>query len=374
MVLWDTQGMMTRELIDFQTLAHWQQSASSNRALVRLLNESAQETLTDKVTPLALAYHQAAVAAAYQHFGFTAFSPEARRLLAMAQSRQSKVSSVSLLEWLDHAAYQQLADFHLLRYLETEPDWLELSQEFCDFVIKRIVACSPEEWYAVGLEHLPSELLNVLESISRRFMAQPPQHKVDQFGSAALQKAQVDDPNLMNTLFPSIDLWGRALDTTLARVAQDPVLLLSWRLEAFTTERQLQCDASLAVSALSQEEIAERSLKVIALIIILSGYDFGGNGAVIPETPLTLSQLMRSLEAFFEAKSEAAAVIESMLKPKHAKGGLKSAIEKQIALGEQLGVFTKVQLSKNQKGILLTSLASRITAPYRELIESTFAG
>lgn len=365
--------MMTPELINFQKLAQWQKSASNNRALLRLLHESAQETLSGKVTPLALAYHQAAVAAAYQHYGFMAFAPESRRLLALAQSRQSKVSSAYLLEWLDHAAYQQLADFHLLRYLDSEPDWLDLSQEFCVSVVKRIVVCSKEEWHIAGLEHFPAELLIALSAIIGGHMAQTHKEGVRASALASLHKAQVEDGSLLDLLFPSFDLWGRALDFVLDRVAEDPLLLLSWRLEVFTTERQLKNDASLAVLTTSTREVEERSLKIIVLIILLSGYKFGGAEAVIPETPLTQAQLLRSIESFFDKKSESAEAIATMLNSKRSRNALRQTIEMLIELGEQLGVFSRVAISKGQKGVLLTSLAFRITEPYSELIESTFA-
>lgn len=366
---------MTNEQINFQKLAQWQKSASNNRALVRLLHESAQETLADKVTPLALAYHQAAVAAAYQHYGFMAFSPESRRLLATAQSRQSKVSSASLLEWLDYAAYQQLADYHLLRYMDSEPDWLDLSQEFCISVIKRIVVCSKDEWHLAGLEHLPQELLHSLSNIVTVQLANIRKQypEFNHSASSALHKAQIDDPRILDLLFPSIEIWGRALDFIMNRVAQEPLLLLSWRLEVFTTERQLQCDASLAVVTASPREIEERSLKVIALIILLSGFKFGENDPVIPETPLTLSQLLKSVEYFFRTQSAAADLMSSILNPRNSKSELKLNIEKLLTLGEQLGVFSRAPISRNQKGVLLSSLAFRIIDPYSDLIASTFS-
>jgi hypothetical protein len=366
--------MMTQETINFQKLAQWQKSASSNRALVRLLQESAQETLNDKVTPLALAFHQAAVAAAYQHYGFMAFSPESRRMLAIAQSRQSKVSSTSLLEWLDYAAYQQLADFHLLKYVETEPDWLDLSQEFCISVIKRIVVCSKDEWHLSGLEHFPVELLNALAAIVGSQLAQIKERgsEAQICASSALHKAQIDNTNLLELLFPSIELWGRALDFVLCRVAQEPLLILSWRLEVFTTERQLQCDASLAVLTTAPLDAEERSLKIILLILLLSGFNFGTKTPIVPETPLTQSQLIKSIEHFFAMESSSANLVAAILNPRKSKSDLKFTIEKLIELGDQLGVFSKASLSRSQKGVLLTSLAFRITDPYRELIESTF--
>lgn len=366
--------MMTYEPINFQKLAHWQKSASSNRALVRLLHETAQETLNEKVTPLALAFHQAAVAAAYQHYGFMAFSPEARRMLAISQSRQSKVSSVSLLEWLDNAAYQQLADFHLLRYMDSEPNWLDLSQEFCISVIKRIAVCSKEEWHLSGLEHFPAELVNALAAIVTTELARMREQSsnYDVSASSSLHKAQIENASLLELLFPSIDLWGRALDFVLTRVAQDPLLLLSWRLEVFTTERQLQCDASLAVLTTAPLEAEERSLRIIILITLLSGFSFGQKEPVIPETPLTQSQLVKSLEHFFSTESSSAELVGSILNHRKSKGGIKSMIETLVNFGEQLGVFSRVTQSRNQKGVLLTSLAFQITSPYRELIESTF--
>jgi hypothetical protein len=297
-------------------------------------------------------------------------------MLAIAQSRQSKVSSISLLEWLDYAAYQQLADFHLLRYMDSEPDWLDLSQEFCISVIKRIVVCSKEEWHLSGLEHFPAELLNVLSDIVSSNLAlineQPT--KYCSSASSALHKLQVDNTSLLELLFPSIELWGRALDFVLSRVAQDPLLLLSWRLEVFTTERQLQCDASLAVLSAPPLESEERSLKVILLIVLLSGFSFGEEGAVIPETPLTQSQMVKSLERFFGIESSSATLVCSILNPRKSRVELKSTMESLVSFGEQLGVFSKVSLSKSQKGILLTSLAFQITAPYKKLIEATFSG
>jgi len=368
----ETACMMTNHSIDFRQLAEWQESATRNRALIRVLQESAQETLAGKVTPLAAAFHEASVAAVYQQFGFSVFSPESRRLLAISQSRHTRIASHTILDWLDQAAYQQLADFHVLRYLDAEPDWLELSHTFCVSVIKRIVVCRPQEWQAVGLEHYPRELLEMLLRVADLQMLGMRQQAEILPGFEMLLRAQGDHPLLSELLQSSLEQWGHAIDLVLARVAQEPLSLLAWRLEAFTTERQLQNDARLAVQTVSPEEVESTALKVIVMIAALSGFEFGQEKAVVAETPVTFSHLTKALEGFVALQTEPARMAALLLNCGVSRHKLIQEIEMTLAVGEQLGVFKWVTLAKNQKAVLLTSLAMQVIEPYRELIESSF--
>ena len=364
--------MMTNQTIDFLQLAQWQQSAFKNKALMRVLQESAQETLSGKATPLAMAFHEASVAAVYQQFGFSVFAPESRRLLAVSQSRHTRIASPAILDWLDHAAYQQLADFHVLRYLDSEPDWLELNHAFCISVIKRIVVCRPQEWPLVGLEHYPRELLEMLLRVVDLQMLGMRQQAEILPGFEVLLRAQGDHPLLSELLQSSLEQWGHAVDLVLSRVAEEPLALLAWRLEAFTTERQLLNDARLAVHSMSPEEIEQRSLRVIVLSVVLSGFDFGQKSAVVVDTPVTFSQLCKSLELYLSSGSESAQMVAAMLGFNVDKVNLAKCIEEIMSLGEDLGVFRWATVAKNQKGVLLTSLAMQVIEPYRELIESSF--
>lgn len=364
--------MMTNQTIDFLQLAQWQQSAFKNKALMRVLQESAQETLSGKATPLAMAFHEASVAAVYQQFGFSVFAPESRRLLAVSQSRHTRIASPAILDWLDHAAYQQLADFHVLRYLDSEPDWLELNHAFCISVIKRIVVCRPQEWPLVGLEHYPRELLEMLLRVVDLQMLGMRQQAEILPGFEVLLRAQGDHPLLSELLQSSLEQWGHAVDLVLSRVAEEPLALLAWRLEAFTTERQLLNDARLAVHSMSPEEIEQRSLRVIVLSVVLSGFDFGQKSAVVVDTPVTFSQLCKSLELYLSSGSESAQMVAAMLGFNVDKVNLAKCLEEIMSLGEDLGVFRWATVAKNQKGVLLTSLAMQVIEPYRELIESSF--
>ena len=363
---------MTNQTIDFLQLAQWQQSAFKNKALMRVLQESAQETLSGKATPLAMAFHEASVAAVYQQFGFSVFAPESRRLLAVSQSRHTRIASPAILDWLDHAAYQQLADFHVLRYLDSEPDWLELNHAFCISVIKRIVVCRPQEWPLVGLEHYPRELLEMLLRVVDLQMLGMRQQAEILPGFEVLLRAQGDHPLLSELLQSSLEQWGHAVDLVLSRVAEEPLALLAWRLEAFTTERQLLNDARLAVHSMSPEEIEQRSLRVIVVSVVLSGFDFGQKSAVVVDTPVTFSQLCKSLELYLSSGSESAQMVAAMLGFNVDKVNLAKCLEEIMSLGEDLGVFRWATVAKNQKGVLLTSLAMQVIEPYRELIESSF--
>lgn len=365
--------MTTTHSIDFSQLAHWQQSAFKNKALVRVLHESALETLENKATPLAMAFHEASVAAVYQQFGFAVFSPESRRLLAVAQSRQTRIPSHSLLEWLDQAAYQQLADFHVLKYLESEPDWLDLSHDFCISIIKRIVVCRPQEWKQVGLEHYPRELLEMLLRVVDLQMLGMRQNSEILSGFDVLLRAQGDHPLLNELLNTSLEQWGRAIDLVLARIAQEPLALLAWRLEAFTTERQILNDARLAVQSLSQEEIELSSLRVIMLCVLVSGFHFGQNEPVIVETPITFSALLKSVDEFINGGSEISVLVANLLGVGAGAPKLQECLESALRMGEQIGVFNWAKVSKNQKGLLLTTLALQVMEPYQELIERSFS-
>jgi len=358
--------------IDFTQIANWQRSALKNKALVRVLQESGLEILSGRVTPLAMAFHEASVASVYQQFGFSVFSPESRRLLAVAQSRQTRISSPVLLEWLDHAAYQQLADFHVLRYLDSEPDWLDLSHEFCISVIKRLVVCRPQEWVAIGLEHYPSELLEVLLRVVDLQMLAMRQGPNTPSGIEVLAQALLDHPDVEDLLHSSVEIWGHAIDVVLERVARDPLTLLAWRLEAFTTERQLLNDARLALHSASSEQIEQRALKVILVMIMLAGFEFGESGHVVTETPITFTQLNKSIESFFRSGAEQAQIMAALLGLRGREKETGSEIEVLLALGTELGVIQWAGVAKGQRGALLTSLAYQIIEPYRELIESSF--
>lgn len=363
------------QMIDFSQLARWQDSASKNRALARVLRESAQEVLLENATPLALAFHEAAVAAVFQQFGFIVFAPESRRLLAIEQSRRTHISSGLLLDWLDQAAYQQLADFHVLRYLESEPDWLILSQEFCTAVVQRIVVCRPDEWVATGLGHYPSELLHLLLRVVDMQMLAMRQGVDLRPSTEMLGQALSEHLNWREMVSQSQERWGQTIDEVLEKISRDPLLLLAWRLEAFSTERQLVKDASLAVKSFSSREIERRSLSIIALVVLLAGFEFGETSPVVCETPVTFPVLCRAVSGFIQGGSQNALALAELLGCRDRKpAALAELIETNLAVGEQLGVFQWTGVAKGQRGVMLTSLAYIVLEPYRELIDSIFKG
>jgi len=201
--------------------------------------------------PLAMAFHEASVGSVYQQFGFSVFSPESRRLLAIAQSRQTRTSHRELLEWMDQAAYQQLADFHVLRYLETEPDWLDLDHSFCTAVVQRLMVTRRPEWDLVGLSHYPSDILNKLMFVIDDQMDRMRRQDAVQSSTERLLEELSSEREDDDILRASLDLWGSAIDEILERACQEPLRLLSWRLEAFTTEQQLSHDGRLAVRTMT---------------------------------------------------------------------------------------------------------------------------
>jgi hypothetical protein len=365
---------MMNQSLDFTQLARWQQSAMKNKALLRVLHESAEDVLEGKCTPLSLAFHEASVAAVYQQFGFVVFSPESRRLLSLELSKQTRIASRLVLEWLDHAAYQQLADFHVLRYLDSEPDWLDLSQDFCTAVVKRIVVCRPQEWGSVGLIHYPSEVLSLLmRAIDQQMM------------SLRQGLAVVTGVDLLNDLREEmnptpqlndmpLEVWGKSIDTVLRLIEADPLRLLAWRLEAFSTERQLQNDARLAVIDMSAAELENKSLAVIALMSVLSGIDVAGSGVLVSETPVTLTSLVKSLGTLSGTESPQSQLLRGLMGLTTPSCSINSTVGEILRTGEHLGVFQWTAVGKGQRGILLTSLAFLVLDPYTELICSTFSG
>ncbi len=363
---------MMNQTIDFTQLAHWQQSAAKNRALMRVLQECAHETLASEVTPLSMAFLEASVAAVYQQFGFIVFAPESRRLLSFAQSRQTRLQSRLVSEWLDQSAYQQLADFHVLRYLDSEPDWLNLSQQFCNAVIRRIVVCRPQEWVSIGLEHYPREMLELLMRVVDLQMLGMRQGLQIASGTEVLERAVDNQLHVKESFGPSTELWGKAIDDVLQRVEQDPLALLAWRLEAFSTEKQIVNDASLAVRCLSDEVLQNKALKVIALVVLLAGFEFADSGRVITETPVTFAQLNKSLSGFFARSSQQSRIIAELLGCGAEGLDLEAVLNSVIETGLQLGVFQWASVAKAQRGLLLTSLAFVILDPYRDLIDSIF--
>jgi hypothetical protein len=361
--------------VDFLQIAQWQQSALKNRALVRVLHEAANEVLEVAVTPLARAYHEASIAAVFQQFGFVVFAPESRRLLSLSQSQQTRVPSGLILDWLDQAAYQQLADFHVLRYLESEPDWLILNQEFCVTVLQRMVSCRPDEWMAVGLCHYPQELLDFLLKAVDGQMEALRKGLPLLSGFEALSQVRTETQEHTGCLMNSLALWGKAIDHVMARMIDDPLCLLVWRLEAFSTERQLQTDASLAVRVAESPELENRALAIIALMVVLADIKISSKGPIIPSTPVTVSQLTKSLSSFLRMQCHESRIISELLGLSGNGQSLSSAtLENILMLGLQLGVFQWTAIAKRQRAVLLTSLAFAILDPYRDLIEATFKG
>ncbi|NBW81090.1 hypothetical protein EBR21_04980, partial [bacterium] len=312
----------------------------------------AQEILLETATPLSLAFHEAAVAAVFQQFGFIVFAPESRRLLAIEQSRRTHIPSTLLLDWLDQAAYQQLADFHVLRYLESEPDWLILNQEFCTAVVQRIVVCRPTEWTAIGLEHYPSELLNLLLRVVDMQMLAMRQGIEVLPSSDVLREILSEHSVWREVVSQSYEKWGQTIDAVLHRVSLDPLLLLAWRLEAFSTERQLAKDASLAVKTCSPADVERRALSIIALVVLLAGFEFGEDKPVVSETPVTFTALCRTVSGFvFGGSQNARAVAELLGCHDRTVPALAELIETNLAIGEQLGVFQWTGVAKGQRGV-----------------------
>lgn len=358
--------------IDFNQLAQWQSSAQKNGALLRVLQESAGEVFGARMMPLAMAFHEASVGSVYQHFGFSVFSPESRRLLAIAQCRQTRTSHWELLEWLDHAAYQQLADFHVLRYLDTEPDWLDLDHAFCTAVVQRLMVTRRPEWDSVGLSHYPSDILNKIMFVIDDQMDMLRRQSADQSSTERLYRELVEGNDDDEILRPSVELWGTVIDEVLARACQEPLRLLSWRLEALTTEQQLSNDGRLAVQTMSSAEIENKAFKLVFMILILSGFDFGQDAPVVSETPVSQNALIKGLSEFLKSATQASRLVSTLIGAESRNDAIKSFVSSEIDAGVQLGLFRWTPMANHKKGLLLSSMALQIINPYRELLDSVF--
>lgn len=363
---------MTNQNIDFNQLARWQTSAQKNGALLRVLKESAAEVFGPCLMPLAMAFHEASIASVYQQFGFVVFSPESRRLLAINQGQQTRTSQTDLLAWLDHAVYQQLADFHVLRYLETEPDWLELNHAFCSSVVKRLMVTRRPEWDSVGLGHFPAQALNTIMVVIEDQMDRMRRHCLEQSGFDRLSHEVAGRAELEAILSPSLEIWGRAIDNVLSRACQEPLRMLSWRLEAFTTETQLGHDSRMAVQSMNFEETESKAFRIICLMLVLSGFDFGLQRPVVSETPVSMNALVRGIWELFKSGSQASQFVGNFIGTEPRIESVKTFVATEVEMGEQLGAFRWTPLGNTKKGLLLTSLALQVITPYRELIESVF--
>lgn len=275
------------EMTDFfKKMALRESALDVNQASAHLLAQSLSETCERSELPLLQERALIAeVGYAYQHFGFSIFAPMARALLSNALAHRTGVSGALLDSWLETVCYFLLEDFNILKLVDGAPDWDAVDAAFARDLVRRLVCAEKDEAADLGLDIWDEDYVECLRRVA----------------VTALE-------GVRTAAFSDLEGWCRgaleefrfapvlqpALVASLEELRANPLRLLVWRIECFTTFAETRQEAKFFVREASSA-VEGRAYKLAALLALFLPHRTPDGRTLLPASPLTLAQIAKVL-------------------------------------------------------------------------------
>lgn len=344
----------------FKTLALREKALQTNPALGQVLANSLHDTLElAEIVPLQAQYLVIEVGYIYQHFGFCIFAPAGRTLLCETLSASSGLRQEKIANWLESVCYFLLEDFNILRLVDGEPDWKIVDAVFFREFAKRIICAEPGEFSDLGLDCWSPILTRRLRELAAQSieLARP-----ETIGSLA------QTLGAMEVELPYGTQFCESFIACFEEIAANPLRLLVWRVECFTTFADLRQEARIFMrerSALGEH----RASMFAALLSLFLPHKTADGIALLPESPLALNQIKTVLSSAFTSNFFDCTLLRSWLEVDDES--LDSRLNELVAGALELGLLFHVPLGRYRKGFGLSRSALQILAPFHMAITNS---
>jgi|GEM_PF-5034426 len=271
----------------FQKLQARERALTLNPGVAGLLNETQGAAFAGRpLAPLLRECLVANVAYAYQHHGFCVFAPSAQALLAAALARDTGLSFDDVSRWLEDVSYALLQDFALLRMLDGEPDWQAVDTAFFRSLCKRAICAEPGETFELGLDGWDMELVAYLRVVSSEALE--------------LVRAGADPEDVIRYVGermdarPDVAVFEEALCECLGELRENPLRLLVWRVECFSSFSDIRQEAKFFVRN-DSSQVERHAFELAGFLSALHPHRTENGACLLEESPVTVAQIERAL-------------------------------------------------------------------------------
>ena len=348
----------------FKTLASREKALTINPALAGLLANSFDEVFVPDANGVGAVqkhYLVTEVAYCYQHFGFTLFAPAARALLVPVIAGNCGVMAEPVAIWLESVCYFLLEDFNILRLVEGEPEWSSVDSAFFRDFVRRVICAEQHESGDLGLDCWDAELLERLRTLASDGL------------EFAKPEGLVDLTHWVNAQasgLPFADDFAKAFVHAFKEIAANPLRLLVWRVESFSSFGEVRQEAKFFVRDTS-EVVERKAYQYAALLSLFLPHRAPDGTLLLPESPLTLVQLGRVLKTQKLSTWFDCSLLAAWLNLGETQGPANVELGVLVRQAVSMGFLFEVPLGKRQKGLGLTKSALKILEPFHSAITAS---
>lgn len=340
----------------FKMMAQRESSLQRHPTLAKMLADVFEEYLGDGVLMLKKQAAITDVACLYQHFGFCVFSPAARHLVASQISLSCLLEEAALLQWLEAVCYLLLEDFNILRIIEGEPDWTEVDDRFFKEISKRVICAESGEFSDLGLDIWNPDFIRKLRDIAAK--------TIDLAKPESLEKISDILPKLCDAL-PYPALFESALLQCLESISANPLLILVWRVECFSTFSNDQLVSQFFVR--THNSISERKAsRLAALLALMAQHRLPTGEVLLPDSPLGLFELESVLKDDYTSEYFDCTLLRAWIGSEENQ--LRNSLKELVTEAKNIGLVFEVPTGNKRTGYGLSRAALRIIAPFKSAI------
>lgn len=349
-------GPMKTSKVTFRYLASGEKALDDNLPLKGLLSEAFQSRFQPDAAfgEIQRAFLLVETATLYQHFGLAMFSPMARELILPLLAARGGFPLEDANRWFDAVFEVVYEDLYILKAIAGEPDATELDTAFAHDFLRRIACSEGSELELLALHSFDSNLVESLRDAVARAVA-PTDPDTPEATSRQLAAAC----RRLHTPQPVID---SAL-ALIQQLQENPLRLLVWRVEYLVSFSDLRLESKVISRTYDGRDDAE-VLKVTALLAALLPHQAPDGTFLLPESPLSLSQLESAFFGTPPSNRFDVSLLRNWLGPDTDRSQLHALLQRAQASG----LVLELPVRRNKVGYALSLPALRVLRPYHKAI------
>ncbi|WGL60105.1 hypothetical protein QEJ31_00620 [Pigmentibacter sp. JX0631] len=346
----------------FKEIHYHLKTVEKNTRLIDLLSAAAIINNQDEqISSLQKDFLITEVAFSYKHFGFSLFCPTSVNFIIKEISRLANLSPIYIKKWLMIVAdllLQELDPDEKERIFDNTSNILEeiFAQEF----IKRIFCTEQEEDYLTGMSIFPTDFIDNIRSYSRNKIS-----KIT-LNSNINHDDSVFDEN--EFFLDEFDTLKNSVFNFLNKLQEDPLSLLSWRLESFVCVSQK--NNTLFLLKDDRTGRTNDPKKVMSIISLLVPHRDQTGNLLLPDSPISISQLAKIFSEEFKSDKFQVDIIKNWLNLKNPEN-IKKEIEFLLNSGVENGIFFKIPNGNKSFSYGLSDNGLKIIKPFHKVLTDT---
>ncbi|WP_158999672.1 hypothetical protein [Pigmentibacter ruber] len=346
----------------FKEVHYHLKSIERNTRLIDLLSAaSIINNQEEQISSLQKDFLITEIAFSYKHFGFSLFCQTSINFIIKEISRLSNINPVYIKKWLmivGDLLLQELEPEEKERIFDNTNNLLEeiFAQEF----IKRIFCTEQEEDYLTGMSIFPSDFIDNIRNYSRNKIS-----KITLNSNINHDDSIFDENEFFLDEFETLKI---SIFNFLNKLQEDPLSLLSWRLESFVCVSQKSSNLFL----LKDEKTIRINdpKKIMSIISLLVPHRDQNGNLLLPDSPISVSQIARIFSEEFKSDKFQVNIIKNWLNPKNQEN-IKKEIEFLLNSGVENGIFFKIPNGNKSYSFGLSDNGLKIIKPFHKVLTDT---